>query len=103
MRVFVTGTDTGVGKTQVSAALLSLLADRGLRPAPFKPYESGCENLDAPSDALTLLQAARAADPLEYVCPHRFAEPVAPGVAAARLKQSPSMRATLAAFRSFRD
>ena len=47
-RVFVTATDTGVGKTQVAAALLSLLADAGLSPAPFKPYESGCTRLSRP-------------------------------------------------------
>ena len=39
MRWFVAGTDTGVGKTEAACALLSLLADEGLRPAPFKPYE----------------------------------------------------------------
>ena len=51
-RVFVTATDTGVGKTQTATALLSLLADVKRRPAPFKPYESGCKDLRRPSDAL---------------------------------------------------
>jgi dethiobiotin synthetase len=100
-RVFVTGTDTGVGKTQVSAALLSLLADAGLRPAPFKPYESGCARLSQPADALALREAAKSEDALERICPHRFRAPLAPGVAAARLRQSPSLRKTLAAFHSF--
>ena len=99
---FVTGTDTGVGKTQVSCALLSLLADAGLLPAPFKPYESGCEDLAAPADALALKAAARSDDPLERICVHRFRLPLAPGVAAARLGQDPSFEATLAALRSFR-
>jgi dethiobiotin synthetase len=97
----VTGTDTGIGKTQVSTALLSLLADEGLEPAPFKPYESGCDDLASPSDALALREAARSSDPLEQICVHRFRAPLAPGVAAARLGREPDFRKTLAAFHAF--
>ena len=100
-RVFVTATDTGVGKTQVASALLSLLADAGLRPAPFKPYESGCTRLSRPADALELRAAARSTDSLDQVCVHRFRAPLAPGVAAARLGRAPDVRPVLAAFRSF--
>src|SRR5262249_20254317 len=100
-RVFVTGTDTGVGKTEVASALLSLLADRGLRPAPFKPYESGCARLDAPADALALRAAAHSDDALERICVHRFRAPLAPGVAARRLGRAVDLRPVLAAYRSF--
>jgi dethiobiotin synthetase len=100
-RVFVTATDTGVGKTEVASALLSLLADRGLRPAPFKPYESGCARLEAPADALALRAAARSDDGLERICVHRFRAPLAPGVAARRLGRRPDLRPVLAAYRSF--
>jgi dethiobiotin synthetase len=100
-RVFVTGTDTGVGKTQASCALLSLLADRGFHPAPFKPYESGCASLLRPADALAMRAAARSDYDLGRVCPHRFRLPVAPGVAARRLGRNPPLDKTLAAFRSF--
>ena len=100
-RVFVTGTDTGVGKTQAACALLSLLADAGARPAAFKPYESGCSHLLAPADALALREAAGTTDDLELICPHRFRAPLAPGVAARRLGMEPSWARTLAAFRSF--
>jgi dethiobiotin synthetase len=100
-RIFVTATDTGVGKTEVASALLSLLADRGLRPAPFKPYESGCERLDAPSDALALRAAARSDDLLERICVHRFRAPLAPGVAARRLGRRVNLEPVLAAYRSF--
>lgn len=100
-RVFVTATDTGVGKTQVAAALLSLLADAGLSPAPFKPYESGCARLARPADALELRAAARSTDSLDQVCVHRFRAPLAPAVAAARMGVVPDFRAVLAAFRSF--
>lgn len=103
LRVFVTATDTGVGKTQVAAALLSLLADAGLSPAPFKPYESGCSRLSRPADALELRVAARSSDALDRVCVHRFRAPLAPGVAAARAGRVPDFRAVLAAYRSFGD
>jgi dethiobiotin synthetase len=100
-RVFVTATDTGVGKTQVAAALLSLLADEGLSPAPFKPYESGCTRLSRPADALELRAAARSSDSLDQVCVHRFRALLAPGVAAARMGVVPDFRPVLDAFRSF--
>lgn len=79
-----------------------MLADAGLAPAPFKPYESGCEDLSRPADATLLQAAARSGDPLEQICPHRFAEPLAPGIAAQRLGVKPDFRRTLSAFRSFK-
>lgn len=97
-RFFVTGTDTGVGKTQVSRALLSLLVDAGWRPQGFKPYESGCASLRAPADALGLREAARSDLPLDLVCPHRFRAPLAPGIAARRLGREPDWNVTLAAW-----
>jgi len=100
-RVFVTATDTGVGKTQVASALLSLLAEGHRRPAPFKPYESGCAKLNHPADALALRRAARSTDPLDRICPHRFREALAPGIAAQRAGIAPSWSRTLACFRSF--
>lgn len=102
-RLFVTATDTGVGKTQVASALLSLMADAGLSPAPFKPYESGCTHLSRPADALELRAAARSRDSLDRVCVHRFRAPLAPGVAAARMGVVSDFRPVLAAFRSFGD
>ncbi|MCP3139056.1 dethiobiotin synthase [Pyxidicoccus sp. QH1ED-7-1] len=101
-QVFVTGTDTGVGKTQASCALLSLLADAGLGPQGFKPYESGCASLRAPADTLALREAAGSALPVDALCPHRFRLPVAPGVAARRLGREPDWDVTLAAWERLR-
>jgi dethiobiotin synthetase len=100
-RLFVTATDTGVGKTEASCALLSMLVDQGLRPAPFKPYESGCRDLKAPADACALRAAAQSDDALELISPHRFRPPIAPGVAAVRSGSTPALRKTLAAYLSF--
>jgi len=58
--LFVTGTDTGVGKTRISAILAHQLNHRGLVVRPRKPVESGClrgENGLIPADA-AILQAA---------------------------------------------
>lgn len=100
-RFFVTGTDTGVGKTEAACALLSLLADAGRHPAAMKPYESGCIDRRRPADALALKTAARCDDPLAHVCPYRYRAPLAPGVAAARRRETPSFARVLARARSF--
>ncbi len=66
--LFVTGTDTGVGKTQIAAALAHLLAERDLIVRPRKPVESGCRRRKGdrlvPEDARTLQVAARSDEPL---------------------------------------
>lgn len=84
---FVTGTDTGVGKTFVTAALARELRARGQRVAAIKPAESGCrrgpEGLFA-EDAETIAAAAGSWQAPDARCLYRFEEPVAPGVAAER-------------------
>jgi dethiobiotin synthetase len=79
--VFVTGTDTGVGKTVVSCALIRGLRHRGVDAAGMKPIETGV-GAAGPLDAIALRRAAGDADPLDDVCPQRFAMPAAPTVAA---------------------
>jgi dethiobiotin synthetase len=78
---FVTGTDTGVGKTVVACALLRALRARGIDAAGLKPVETGVGDA-GPLDAIALRDAAGGSDPLELVCPQRFALPAAPTVAA---------------------
>jgi dethiobiotin synthetase len=79
--LFVTGTDTGVGKTLVSAALLRYARRQGLVPIPFKPAETGCE--PEPADARALWRAAAPPIPEAEVCLYALRLPVAP-LAAAR-------------------
>jgi dethiobiotin synthetase len=100
-RLFVTGTDTGVGKTETACAVLSLLAEAGLCPAAMKPYESGCLDRHRPADALALKAAAQCDDPLDRLCLYRYRAPLAPGVAAARRRETPSFARVLAVARSF--
>jgi dethiobiotin synthetase len=85
--LFVTGTNTEVGKTVVSRGIARALVDRGLEVAALKPVESGAPLVDgspAPADALALARAARFDGPLEEVCAYSFAAPVSPHLAAAR-------------------
>jgi dethiobiotin synthetase len=79
--LFVTGTDTGVGKTLVGCAIVSGLRARGVDVGVMKPMETGV-GPDGPEDALALWRAAGEGDGLEDVCPLRFALPAAPNVAA---------------------
>lgn len=83
IRLGVTGTDTGVGKTVIAVALVALLRRRGLRVAAMKPVETGVLP-GAPSDAARLRAAAGGKDRPGDVCPVSYAEPLAPLVAAAR-------------------
>ena len=78
---FVTGTDTGVGKTVVACALVRGLRARGLDAGAMKPIETGV-GAGGPADALALCAAAGGRDRLDEVCPQRFALPAAPIVAA---------------------
>ena len=83
--LFVTGTDTGVGKTFVTCGLARLLSNRGLRVGVMKPVETGCGRRGddlVPSDAWQLVTAARSHQDLSSVCPYRFEAPLAPDVAA---------------------
>lgn len=84
---FVTGTDTGVGKTCVSVALMHALRARGKRVLGMKPVASGCTATSAGlrnGDAEQLLQAASFPVPYAQVNPYAFEPAVAPHIAAHR-------------------
>jgi len=84
---FITGTDTGVGKTYLGALLIRELCARGIRVSPRKPVESGCALRDGqpwPADAAALRAAGRDETPLTQVCPWRLRAPISPERAAAR-------------------
>lgn len=84
--VFVTGTDTGIGKTHVSAALLRALRRHGILAIGMKPIASGCKSTCEGlrnEDALALIEAAGVVLRYEDVNSYAFADPVAPHIAAA--------------------
>lgn len=91
--IFITGTDTAVGKTTVGIQVAGILRENGQRVRVRKPVETGCKKVTnggslEPADAVRLQAAAGALDTLETVCPHRFEPPVSPEWAA-RLANRP--------------
>ncbi|PHX65354.1 MAG: dethiobiotin synthase [Gemmatimonadetes bacterium] len=89
IRLGVTGTDTGIGKTVVSCALAARARQLGLRVAAMKPIESGVVEHRVPerglsSDADRLRAACGSTLPMSVVRPYVLEEPLAPMIAAAR-------------------
>lgn len=98
---FVTGTDTGVGKTRVTVALLHWLAAQGVVAAGMKPVASGAAWQDGAlrnADALALQAASGRGFPYELINPVVYEPPVAPHLAAEMAAQPIRLDPLLAAF-----
>ena len=83
--LFITGTDTEVGKTYIAAMIARWLAAAGHRVGVYKPAASGCRRQAdklISDDAVALWEAAGQPGELEQVCPQRFLAPLAPHSAA---------------------
>ena len=83
--VYVTGTDTGIGKTFASCALLHALRAHGLRAVGMKPVASGCERIDGEwenADALALQRSGEAGIAYADINPFALEHPLAPELAA---------------------
>jgi dethiobiotin synthetase len=104
---FVTGTDTGVGKTLCAAALIHALAQRGVAVMPMKPVAAGAvmhEGGWVNEDSLALLRAAGCeASRLADVTPVLLRQPMAPHIAAAREGRTIELAPLLAAFARLRQ
>jgi dethiobiotin synthetase len=88
--LFVTATDTEVGKTVISGAIANYFLRQGARVAVSKPVATGCVHRRegwVSEDAEFLASCADARFPLDIICPQRYREPLAPAVAADRAKQ----------------
>lgn len=86
-RVFITGTNTEVGKTVVARAIVRALFKRGLNVAALKPVESGAEQKGGrlvPTDAEALLRASGRKFALGDTCAYCFEHPVSPHLAASK-------------------
>jgi dethiobiotin synthetase len=101
--LFVTGTDTGVGKTLVASALLRAFALSGLRAVGMKPVATGCL-VDAPAraneDVAALIAASNVSVPVGLLNPYCFEPPIAPHIAARRAGTTISLARIQECFRS---
>lgn len=84
---FVTGTDTGIGKTYVACQIIRDYVAQGYRVVGMKPVAAGCELVDGQwvnEDVALLTEASNVKAPLHLVNPYCFQPPIAPHIAAAQ-------------------
>jgi dethiobiotin synthetase len=99
--VFITATDTGVGKTLVTSALVMCLTQRGIDVGVMKPIETGVSrSARAQSDGARLRSAAGSCDPMVEISPYVFRLPVAPRSAARAEKTTVQIATIMRAFRA---
>ncbi|TKB91055.1 MAG: dethiobiotin synthase [Nitrospira sp.] len=102
--VFVTATDTGVGKTLVASALVKCLTQCGIDVGVMKPIETGVsQSTKARSDGARLRKAAGTDDPHVEVSPYVFRLPAAPFSAAQAEGKTVQMATILRTFRTLRQ
>ena len=98
MSFFITGTDTGVGKTLVACALLHGFAEQGKRVAGFKPVAAGCDDDDHNGDAVALRAASSMQLAYGQVNPYCFPRAIAPHLAARHVGVRIEMRRILTSY-----
>lgn len=104
--LFITGTDTGVGKTVVTAAILAWLRHQGLKTGVMKPLETGVErecSSAANSDALFLMECGDIQDDLSEVCPIRLKPAASPYQAALIENRTLEPETIVAAYRTLSE
>ena len=104
--LFITGTDTGVGKTVVTAAILSWLRQQGQTVGVMKPIETGVDSecsSAANSDALFLMECGRLEDDLTEVCPIRLKPAASPYQAGLIENRTLQPEAIISAYRTLSE
>jgi dethiobiotin synthetase len=98
---FVTGTDTGVGKTVIAGALIRVFKAHGIGTCGMKPIETGCRrsgNFLYPSDGLFLMGIAGFPGSIDAITPYRFETPASPLVASEREGRNIEVNVLMKAF-----
>ena len=93
--LFVTGTDTNVGKTYIGSQIVALLHEMNSSIMPRKPIESGCDLIDGelqPADANQYFDAVKKSIPLFDICPFRFQPAISPQRAARLISQTVTIK-----------
>ena len=99
--IFITGTDTGVGKTVIAAGIILALRRKGVQAGAMKPVETGCINEGGTlvaQDGMFLRKIAGMGEPAEIVTPVRFSYPLSPMVAAELEGKSVDLDAVMRAY-----
>ena len=89
-RVFISGTNTEVGKTFITLNIIKLLESRGKIVNPYKPIETGCKRRSAiliPKDSTIFYNAIKKRISLDQINPYRFLEPISPATAIKRARK----------------
>ncbi len=100
--LFISGVDTGVGKTVVAGGIAAVLRKRGMSVGVMKPAESGAKPVGGklvPQDALFLKKMAQCDDPIELINPYCFKKPLSPYHAAIKEGVEIDIDKILAAYR----
>jgi len=82
--LFITGTDTNVGKTYIACQIATALASQNINVIPRKPVETGCDLINGvlqAEDATLLLNASKSNSTIDEVCPYRFSPAISPQLA----------------------
>jgi len=86
--LFITGTDTEIGKTYAAGCIAHTLIQQGMQVIPHKPIASGCIEQDngmlLSEDALFLKQSCQSESSLQTICPYQFVPPISPQTALAK-------------------
>ncbi len=99
--VFITGTDTAVGKTMIAGAIARTLSSQGIDVGVMKPIETGCRRSKGkliPADGTYLKAAACSTDRIESVTPYAYKDPIAPYAASMRDKRKVRMETIVKAY-----
>jgi dethiobiotin synthetase len=95
--LFITGTDTGIGKTVATCALARAFVAQGLQVAGMKPIAAGLIN-EVSEDLLHIERACNVSVPRSLSCPYAFPDPIAPHLAAQRANTTIVLQTIAAAY-----
>lgn len=99
---FITGTDTEVGKTFVTSALLLALREQGVKALGMKPVAAGTDTDGRNDDVEALIAASGVSAPRELINPYLFQPAIAPHIAAAEEARVIDIAPIVAAFNTLR-
>ena len=89
-KIFITGTNTEVGKTFITKNLIERIQLKGYSVSPYKPVETGCIKKSLtliPNDSMIYFRAINKKIALDQINPYRFLEPISPAAAIKRSKR----------------